>query len=132
MLVVKRGEELHAVLNQHAIERALQGAWVEGIGGASGATLGFYHLETREYEWHTIDEPLEIVSLQGELAWVDGAPVWHIHGVFGRRDLSTIAGHVRSLTIGLTGELRITSHETRLSRSYDEASGLALLSDATS
>lgn len=130
-LVLQRGEELIAALNDHARTENLAGAWLQaGIGGAGSATLAYYDLETRSYIDRTFDEPLEILSLQGNLAWVDGEPFWHIHGTFGTRDYRSIGGHVKRLDIALTGELLLTPTLTRLTRSDDEATGLKLIDPA--
>lgn len=128
-IILERGEELVSSLKIYAKENDLAGAWLtSGLGGSGSVTLSFYDLETRSYLDKTFDEPLEILSLEGNLAWVDDEPFWHVHGVFGRRDYSTLSGHVQSLTIALTGELLITPLETKLTRTYDEATGLKLLS----
>lgn len=128
VLILERGEELMASLEAYAKDNALAGAWLQsGVGGAEGTTLSFYDLEKREYIDKTFDEPLEILSLQGNLAWVSDTPFWHVHGVFGTRDYQTIGGHVKELTIALTGELSITSLGTTFSRQYDETTGLKLL-----
>lgn len=131
LLVLERGEELMDILKNYAKEHSLVGAWLQsGVGGSDGATLSFYDLETREYINKTFDEPLEIISLQGNLAWVDDEPFWHVHGIFGKRDYSTISGHIQELPIALTGELFITPLETELTRAYDETTGLRLLKES--
>lgn len=129
-LVLQRGEELIATLTDYAKVQNLIGAWLQsGIGGAGKVTLSFYDLDKHEYIDRTFDEPLEILSLQGNLAWVDGEPFWHIHGVFGRRDYSTVGGHVKQLDIALTGELSITPREISLTRTFDNETGLKLLAE---
>lgn len=127
LLVIERGEEVHARLMDYTKTAQLQSGWLSGLGGASSVTLGFYNIATRQYEWTTFEEPLEIVNLTGNLAWIDGEPFWHIHGTFSGQDLRAISGHVKELVIGLTGELLITPLETPLTRRYDDATGLKLL-----
>lgn len=128
ILILQRGEELIATLETYAKENNLAGAWLQsGLGGSGSVVLSFYDLKTRQYIDQTFDEPLEILSLQGNLAWVDNKPFWHVHGVFGRRDYQTISGHVQSLSIALTGELLITPLDTKLTRNYDEETGLKLI-----
>lgn len=128
MLVLERGEELLSSLTSYATEQKLAGAWLQsGLGGSAGATLSFYDVKSRQYVDKIFDEPLEIVSLQGNLAWVDDAPFWHVHGVFGTREYGTISGHVKYLEIALTGELLITPLETAVTRIYYETTGLKLI-----
>jgi uncharacterized protein len=127
LLVLQRGEELHEALLAYARDTSLTSAWISGLGGASGATLGFYDIETKSFEWKEIDEPLEIVSLTGNLSLVDGEPFWHIHGAFSGRDFQTVSGHIKSLRVGLTCELHITSLGLSLHRDFDDTTGLKLL-----
>lgn len=130
MLILERGEEMIESLNRHAAESNLSSAWLSGLGGAEGLTLGFYDLEARDYKWQEFDQPLEIVSLTGNLVILDDKPFWHIHGVFSGPDYGSISGHVKSLTIGLTGELFITPLDFELTRTYDDETGLKLISES--
>lgn len=129
VLVLKRGEELHEVLGVYAREHGLKGAWVQGLGGAGNMTLGYYDIEAREYVWKEFDEVHEILSLQGNLAWVDGEPFWHVHGSFSNREFNSVGGHVKRLVVGATCELYITQLETSLTRVFDDETGLKLLSE---
>lgn len=127
LLVLQRGEELHTKLQEYAREHELKGAWVQGLGGSGVMTLGYYNLVEREYEWREYSDNLEILSLQGNLAWVDGEPFWHIHGSFGGHDFASVGGHVKEMTVGLTCELLITPLDIPLTRTFDDETGLKLL-----
>ncbi len=128
ILVLDRGDELIAALEAYAREHSLAGAWLQsGLGGSGSVTLSFYDLATKTYIDKTFDEPLEILSLQGDLAWVDNQPFWHVHGVFGTSEYQSIGGHVKKLTIALTGELLIIPLEQAMTRTFDETTGLKLL-----
>lgn len=129
LLVLKKGEELMQSLNAYATKHNLKGGWVNIIGGAAKVTLGYYRHDTREYQWEIFDEPLEIIGLQGNLAYVDGKPFWHIHGTFSRLDYSVIGGHVKECVIGLTGEVALTPHAKQLTRLFDDETGLKLLTE---
>lgn len=128
--VLDRGEELHEQLGILTKNNGLTAAWLSGLGGAMNVTLGFYDLSTKSYKWQDFNEPLEIVSLTGNLSIKDGQPFWHVHGVFSGADYKAISGHVKSMTIGLTGELRIEPLEVQLERSLDETTGLQLLQNS--
>lgn len=131
ILILDRGEELLEALAAYATTHQLAGAWLQsGLGGSGSVTLSFYDLKQKEYVNKTITDPLEILSLQGNLAWIDGKPFWHVHGVFGTDSYQSIGGHIQALTIALTGELLIIPLETELTRSYDETTGLKLLEKA--
>ena len=124
------GEELHTQLTSYAQETKLKGAWLQGLGGTTKVTLGFYDLPTKQYKWKTFDEPMEITSLTGNLSIVDGEPFWHIHGTFSNATYQTIGGHVKELSVGPTCELHITPLERPVSRALSEEIGLKLLCPA--
>lgn len=128
-LIVPKGEEVMAALLAFAQEHRLTSAWVQGIGGASQVTIGFRDPEKKEYIWRSYDEPLEIVNLQGNLAYVDGEPFWHLHGTFAGADYAAFGGHVKELVVGLTCELFITPTPLKLNRTDDEETGLKLVAN---
>lgn len=130
ILVLAAGEDLFEKLITFVNQYKLNGAWLQGLGSSRSATLGFYSPETKEYQWQTYTEPLEIVSLQGNLAWVDDEPFWHVHGTFSGPDYASVSGHVKSLTVGLTLEVLITPLSARFTRTHDENTGLNLLARA--
>jgi uncharacterized protein len=123
-----RGEKLIENLNQLTIAEGLRTVWLQGLGGAQSAELGFYDLDSREYEWQSFHELMEITSLEGNLAWVDDQPKWHIHGTLSGRDYQTVGGHVKELIVGGTCELRlVVMSDISLTRRVDSATGLQLL-----
>lgn len=128
VVVLKLGDELHNKLSEYAREHELASAWVEGLGGTSRMTLGYYNIEQRQYTWKEFDEVHEILSLKGNLAWVDNEPVWHIHGAFSNKNFDSVGGHVKELVVGATCELRITPLESPMTRVFDDETGLKLLS----
>ena len=127
IVVLDRGEELHEQLAIVTKNNNLAAAWLSGLGGAMNVTLGFYDISTKNYKWQEFNEPLEIVSLTGNLSTKNGQPFWHVHGVFSGPNFQAISGHVKHLTIGLTGELYIKPLDVELTRSHDETTGLELL-----
>ena len=115
-------------MNQLAVKEDLQAAWLQGLGGAESAELGYYDLETQQYNWQVFRDLREITSLQGNLAWVDNQPKWHIHGTLSARDYRAVGGHVKELVVGGTCELRLHLHgDISLKRKIDAATGLRLL-----
>jgi predicted DNA-binding protein with PD1-like motif len=128
LLVLKRGEELHSALATFARETGITSAWLSGLGGAARATLGYYSLETKSYQWQEFEGPLEILSLTGNLSMVDGEPFWHIHGSFSDTELQAVGGHVKELTVGPTCELLITPLSLSLTRLPDDETGMKLIS----
>jgi uncharacterized protein len=106
-LVLERGEEVMEGITRFATLTGTRAASFSGIGAIDRLTLGFYDLESRGYERRTWEESLEVASLMGNLAEVDGGPFPHVHGVFCRRDFSAFGGHVFEATVSINIELSV-------------------------
>jgi len=126
---LNKGERLMDGLRQLIAQEKLASAWLQGLGGAAWAELGFYDLPNQTYHWQKIDEPLEITSLQGNIAF-DGAgePVFHVHGSFSRADMTAVGGHVKDLEVAGTCEILVRPwNGDKLTRKPDDQIGLSLL-----
>lgn len=125
---LEKGEQLVEQLTKLIKEQNVTGAWISGLGAAMWAELGFYDLEKQEYVWKRIDGPIEITSLQGNVAWQDDKPALHIHGSFSDREMQALGGHVKELEIAGTCEVLLHRwYKQGLSRSPDKNTGLNLL-----
>lgn len=123
-----KGEQLAASLERFAAETNIEGAWVNGLGAATSATLGFYDLEAKEYRWREFEGLREIVSLTGNLAYdEDGRFMSHLHGVLSDHEFATVGGHVKDLTAGATVELFIHRAYQPTRRKLDDNTGLKTL-----
>jgi predicted DNA-binding protein with PD1-like motif len=73
-------------------------------------------------------ENVEMASITGSLAWQDGKPSIHVHGVAGRDDFSTVGGHLLALVVG-TGslEITVTRHDRELQRMVEPSIGANVL-----
>jgi predicted DNA-binding protein with PD1-like motif len=71
---------------------------------------------------------VEIGSLVGSLAWKDGVPSPHLHGVACDDTFAAYGGHLLSLEVS-TGsmELTLVVHPHRLERVTDECTGANIL-----
>lgn len=128
LIRLEKGERLAASLEQFMHETQIEGAWVNGVGGALEATVGFYNLETKQYQWKTFDRLQEVLSLQGNLAHSEeGKMMFHLHGVFAGDDYQAVGGHVKDLVAGATLELFAHSAYQPMRRKMDNAIGLQLL-----
>ena len=102
-------------------------AMVEAIGGVEELRLAYFNREAKRYEEHDFREFLEVTSLLGNITTKDRKPFLHVHGNFGRRDLSAVAGHVISARVYPLLELVITPTRNRALRRYDEELGLNVI-----
>ncbi len=127
ILSFAHGEELFPELISWAIDNKITGGTLTGLGASDSLEIAYYNLDQKKYERHQILEEVEILSLTGNLGLLKGEHVLHIHGVFGRRDLSTIGGHLFQLTLSGACEIHFTAIPGPLNRAYDEQTGLNLL-----
>jgi len=99
-------------------------ARVEAIGGVTELKLAYFNHKTKRYEEHDFREFLEVAAILGNLTLKDGRPFLHIHGTFGRKDLSTLAGHVMKAKVFPLLEVVVTPTKNRALRRFDDDLGL--------
>ena len=122
------GEEVVSKLAKFAKENGIGAGHVTGLGACGKLRLGYYNLDTKEYEEKVFEERLEILSLVGNVSLSPkGKEFVHVHGVFGRSDFSTIGGHVKELVVSGAGEVHIRAFPEPMRRTRDEQTGLNLL-----
>ncbi len=126
--VLESGDEVSECLSQLAEEESLSGAQITAIGAFRDAILAFFDWETKAYEEIPVSEQVEVLSLNGDIALDEyGRPKLHLHTVLGRRDGSTIGGHLMGGHVRPTLEVMITETPAFLRRIHDPHSGLALI-----
>lgn len=123
----ERGEELFTVLPAFLDEHHIVAGFFSGLGAADRLELAYYNLTTKEYERQVIEEAVEICSLTGNIAWKGEELILHVHGVFGRRDLSTFGGHLFALRVSGVCELHFTTLPEKLQRALESETGLNTL-----
>lgn len=121
------GEEIPRDMLAAAAELGVGTASVTGIGAIDRAVLALYDLKERRYIETVLDEELEVVSLQGNLTRVDGAPFMHAHAVLSRRDSQALGGHLMSARVSVTVELFLTRFALEATRTISTHCGLKLL-----
>lgn len=113
-----------------ARKEKIKSARVEAIGGVELLRLAYFNHESKKYEEHEFREFLEVTGLLGNITTKDGKPFLHVHGTFGRRDLSVLAGHVISASVFPLLELVVTPTKNRALRRFDEELGLNVIHKA--
>ncbi len=130
VVVFLKGDEVLSGLTDFAVAHKVLNAHFTGIGAASGATTAWLDLAHKVYRPRRTEEQVEVLSLVGDIAAYQGKPVVHMHTVLGRRDGSTVGGHVWELTANPTIEVFLTANATALEKRPDEASGIKLIDPA--
>ena len=120
-------EEVFSGLTQFAKTIGIDSVFVSGLGSAKEVELGFYDAEKKEYQRTVFREPVEILSIEGNIGLLDTEVAVHIHGTFGLPNFQVIGGHIHRLVVSSTVELMLDTMGGELHRSYDEETGLNLL-----
>jgi predicted DNA-binding protein with PD1-like motif len=102
-------------------------AGVEAIGGFEELRLAYFNHEAKRYEEHDYREFLEVTGLLGNITQMEGRPFLHVHGTFGRRDLSGLAGHVMAAKVFPLLEVVVTPTKNRAVRKFDDGLGLNVI-----
>jgi predicted DNA-binding protein with PD1-like motif len=127
LFCLPKGASLFEELIEIAEKEKIRTAQVVGVGGVNRLTLAYYNRTKKKYEEHLYDEFLEVAGLTGNLTLKDGKPFLHIHGTFGRRDMSALAGHVISASVFPLLEVVITPTSNRALRRFDDETGLNVI-----
>jgi len=123
LLVFDPGDEVIATLQQSIAEQHIPSAWFQAIGAFERSVIAYWNRETKQYEDMAVDEQVEVLALSGN---VNRTKV-HAHVVLGRRDGSTIGGHLKRGIVFPTLEMHLTQLDRELVRQRDEATGLDLI-----
>jgi hypothetical protein len=125
-LIFETGDEVMSLLADFARRENIRAARFTGIGAFREATLAYFDWEKKDYLEIPVREQVEVLVLTGDIAWKGDKPVAHVHAVLGRRDGSTLGGHLCEAFVRPTLELMLTEAGA-LERRFDPASGLALI-----
>jgi predicted DNA-binding protein with PD1-like motif len=127
LMVLRQGDDVLARLEALMSEEKIPAATIAGFGFLRTATFGFFDFETKEYRPKTFND-LELTNLTGTLAWKEGKPAIHAHGVAGDESFHTFGGHMLSLEVGRGSlEISVVVIPTRLERAVDAEIGANVL-----
>lgn len=122
-----KGEEIVEKLTEFLKSENISTGNFTETGSVLSAEIGFYNLEEKEYHFKQFPEPLEIVSLTGNVALVDENPFVHAHTVLSNKNFECFGGHLKSAIIGATCEIYLKIFDAKVERKMDDEIGLKLL-----
>lgn len=126
-VVLEPGEEVMATLQRFATEQGLAASRVSAIGAFERAVVGFFDMDRQDYHRIPVDTQVEVLSLAGDVALDGQSPRLHLHAVLGKRDGSTVGGHLLSAIVRPTLEVLLTESPSHLRRVCDPRFGIALI-----
>lgn len=144
ILRLDKGEELTETLAKFCDDNRLGFASFHGIGGLKECTLAYFDVKTGEYLKKEFNEDgiFELLSINGNISIKEGKTFVHAHVVLGKKDYSTIGGHLVKGIVNPTCEIflialsdekndeRTSSNHPcplNISRKKDKDTGLMLL-----
>ncbi len=127
VLRLETGERFPDRLLELIAAESVTAGSLAGIGAMARSRIAFFDVDAGEYRDIDVEEQVEVLTLAGNVALHDGKPLVHAHVVLGRRDGSTIGGHLRWGVVRPTLEVFLRVAERPLPRAIDPASGLPLL-----
>lgn len=125
--VLRRGARLPEDLLAIARKERTRTASIQAIGGVERLRLAYYNRRTKKYEHKDFAEQMEAMSILGNVANMEGEPFLHLHGTFGRRDMSVVGGHIMTARIFPLLEVVISPTRNSAVRVFDEATKLNVL-----
>lgn len=121
------GADLLAELNRVTRELQVTCGCVQAIGAVQRARLGFYDQQRRVYEYLTLERPLELTSLAGNVSLKDGEAMVHAHANLADESGRVIGGHVAEGTIIFACEFILQEWRGQAPvREFDPTTGLFL------
>jgi len=125
---LEKGEKVVESLIKLIRDNNIPSCWVSGIGGCLEVKLGYYDLPNQKMNYKLIKESMEATALQGNVSWTGTEPDLHLHVTLGRKDYSSMAGHVGEMVT--SGTFEIFLHRwfgPNFKRKMDPKTGIRLL-----
>ncbi len=125
-LIFSPGDELISGLTDFATRNHIIDAHLTGIGALSEATLAWFDDSKKLYRAIPVDQPVEVLSLLGDIATANDKPIVHAHLIVGREDGTTLGGHCFEARVRLTLEVFLTTNTPPLPK-VDSPSGIKVI-----
>lgn len=104
LLRFDRGDAFPGALGEWCAAEGVQGAVILcGVGMLEGTELGVF--DGTRYARRTFPEPMEVLSLQGNVSMRDGAPFAHVHATLGDHNFECHGGHLFGGVVAVTLEV---------------------------
>src|SRR3989344_1604445 len=128
-LIFARGGDFVPTLTRFCEEQVVHWGQFQAIGAVEDVEIGYYDLERQEYAFRSEAGPLEVASMDGNVAEGNGQPMVPAHAVILRVDetLECIGAHLKSARIAATLELCLWLVSQPLMRAPDDETGLDLI-----
>ncbi|HAG90368.1 MAG TPA: hypothetical protein DCL41_00765 [Bdellovibrionales bacterium] len=124
---IDKDEDLFGSLQKFAKAESLKSGHLSGIGALKDCELGFFHLHSKSYDRKLFKDEVELLSLEGNLSFLEGEPFFHIHTVLGGPDFKCFGGHLFSAIVAVTCEINFRPLNMDVVRKPNPEVGLNLI-----
>jgi predicted DNA-binding protein with PD1-like motif len=125
---VEPGDDLIDSIMHLVEESKIKSGLINCIGALKEFTLGYFNLDSLNYDFKTFKENVELISCIGNISYKEEKPVIHLHVSLGRSDYSVIGGHLGQPSIvSVTAEVYLFETKVNLERMNDPRFNLSLL-----
>lgn len=121
------GEEAVSSIRRFLVEHNILAGYFVAWGAFSRLKLEYFQVGQREYKARTFDRQLEVASLLGNIACLDGEPVIHAHLTVGDEEFRAYSGHLAEGTVRPMLEVFVTPFPGELRRVREERRNLTVL-----
>jgi len=126
-VIFSKGDEAFSGLSEFAEEYHVTSAHFTAIGALRGATLAWFSPDRKMYKKIPVEGQVEVASMVGDIALLNGKPVVHAHAVVGLPDGTARAGHVLEAHVWPTLEVMVTVEPNAMRKRLDPETGLWLI-----
>jgi len=122
---LEKDESVVDELTNFCKEHNILNGQITGIGAVSNIEIGAYDSANREYIKKLFNEDHELISYNGNIMILDGAPFIHAHITIGNHNMEIFGGHLFSANIAVVGEFIIQKIDYNAKRILNKEIGLA-------
>lgn len=131
VLRLERGDNVLVSIADFCKRKGILSGSFRAIGAVEQSNIGFYDLASKSYGRKDYVNAMEVASMTGNVAQVDGKPFVHCHavlsGIAPGTENQPVGGHVFEAKVAVTLEIHLVAFNENISRSLDEGIGLKLL-----
>ena len=117
-------DAIKEIIEKHNIKSGL----LNIIGALKKFTIGYFHIDKKEYAIKTFDQDVELISCIGNISYKDNLPIIHLHASVSMNDYGIIGGHlIQPSIVSITAEVYIYEINQIINRKNDPQFELSLL-----
>ncbi len=127
ILRIFKGEKIAESIINFCKECKINSGAFYGIGALNQVELMVYQANQKGYTTKAFKEDMEVLSIIGNVAFLDDKHVVHAHISLSDTEFKSIGGHLKEGLVSGTLELVFADFKAKLIRKYDSETGLNLL-----